>query len=853
MNRLKHDPPRLACPCISSPGLLISILPRLRSSARLSTLAPVFDPTGAVGYDLPSMSNRLFPLGVSLASFSTIALQLMLTRIYSVTMYYHFAFMVISLALLGLAISGVAIYLFPGLLATSQPSHPGRPGPGRTAGAFMWLFSLTSLWALHAAVSSPISLKGWQDNIGKLLALYFAASLPFLCSGFAISIAIASAKEKIGKIYAFDLVGAALGCVFVIPALSRLGGPGAILCNAAVGAVSAVLLTLSDQNGKKGKGLILPGVAAASALALLCLALLEPSARRFGIARNPDKFLGKREVLLEKWNAFSQVTVAPAGDKDHRWIFIDADAATRMWSGEIKEAGYQATRRIPEVRVASLVYSIRNQGTALIIGPGGGTDVISALFHGVTRVVGVEVNPIIVRSIMGERFAEYSGQLYRDPRVHVVVDEGRSYIRRSGELYASIQATLVDTWAASSSGAFTLSENNLYTVEAFQEFLGHLAKGGILTVTRWYDASSPREFLRLLALGRAALEARGVAPHDVERHFVLATDGERRGTVLLNRDPFTPEEIQALAKKASEDRLRILFSPYQHSPDEDQFLAAFVRAPSAATFLGELPYDASPTTDEKPFFFYNLRPRDLASLPTKIGHLELNNVGVAILLFLLAVSTAMTVLFVLLPLFLFRRDALQEERRSKLRVLAYFLCLGFGYILVEIGFMQQFVLFLGHPIYALAVVLATLLLASGLGSAISGWGARKYGTRGYVTRAVLALVVVLLLYAVSLRPLFHAMMGLVLPARIAVAAVLVLIPGLLMGALLPSGVRTANALGADLVPWAWGLNGATSVVGSILAVTLSMNFGFTVALGAGIAAYAIAMVSLPDTPSQRTA
>src|SRR4029079_17124747 len=255
---------------------------------------------------------------------------------------------------------------------------------------------------------------------------------------------------------------------------------------------------------------------------------------RFGEARNPDKFLGKRAVLFEKWNAFSQITVTPAGDPDYRWIFIDADAATRMWSGDIRASNYQAARRFPEIRVASLVYDLRHDGTALIIGPGGGTDVTSALSHGAPHVVGVEVNPVIVNQVMRSKYADWNGDLYRDPRVQIVVDEGRSYIRRAPDTFASIQATLVDTWAASSSGAFTLSENNIYTREAFSEFLDHLAPGGILAVTRWYDANSPKEFLRLVARGRAALEARGVAGIEVASYFAIATDNDRRGTLLLS-------------------------------------------------------------------------------------------------------------------------------------------------------------------------------------------------------------------------------------------------------------------------------------------------------------------------------
>jgi predicted membrane-bound spermidine synthase len=802
------------------------------------------------------MPNRLYAFAVALASFSTIALELLLTRIYSVTMYYHFAFMVISLALLGLAVAGVALYLFPRFFARRAPGSWGAMG--------MLAFSAGVLVALAIALRNPISLRGWRSSWGTLLAIYLAASLPFLASGFALSVAIASAGKNIGRIYAFDLIGAALGCLFVVPVLPPLGAPGAIVAVAALGALAALLFALTDRR----RGERLAWVAGGATLVLAIIALREPSAHLFGLARNPDKFLGNRSVLFEKWNAFSQITVAPASEADHRWLFIDADAATRMWSGQIRQGGFQAPRRFPEVRVASLVYALRHDGTALIIGPGGGTDVTSALAHGVPHVVGVEVNPIIVNDVMRSTFAGWNGDLYRDPRVQVVVDEGRSYIRRSRQAFASIQATLVDTWAASSSGAFTLSENNIYTVEAFTEFLNHLAPRGVLTVTRWYDATSPKEFLRLVALGRAALERRGVSAAEVPGHFAIATDNDRRGTLLLARDPYSPADLDILRTKAKEGALRLLFTPGGAVADggggggEDRFLHAFVEAPSAEQALAHLRYDASPTTDDHPFFFYNLRGRQLLSVLGRLGTLEFNNLGVAILILLLLLSLLMTLVLVVGPLVLLRRSALRQDRGQKLRLLGYFMCLGLGYILVEIGFMQKFVLFLGHPIYALAVVLATLLSASGAGSALSGWGNSRFGLRGFVVRATLTLAGLLAVYALGLTPLFHALLGLPLAVRVLCAIALIAPAGVLMGTLLPTGVRVAAQVvrqhgedggpadhdgggGNDLVAWAWSANGAASVVGSVLAMALSMNFGFTIALGVGITIYLLAAVLLP--------
>jgi SAM-dependent methyltransferase len=788
------------------------------------------------------MHPRLFPIAVGLVSFATIAVELLLTRIYSVTLYYHFAFMVISLAMLGLAVSGVGISLLPRVFDTKRT--------GLLASVFGLLFAVAAVYALKSAVQNPIRLYQWREDVGKLGTLYVSAGLAFLFSGFALSLAIAGAGKRIGTVYAYDLGGAAIGCMCVIPATSMLGAPGAILVAAAAGAVGASLFALSMPDRSR------PAVRALAALGLVAAAVLgvagvqENSARRFGVARNPTKFLGDREVLFERWNSFSQITVGVSGEPDYHWIFIDADAATRLWSGSIAADGWRAPLRIPEVRVAALAYALRHDGTALIIGPGGGTDVISALRAGAPRVIGVEVNPIIVNNVVRGQFAQWSGDLYRNPRVQVVVDEGRSFVRRAPEQFATIQATLVDTWAASSSGAFSCSENNIYTVEAVEEFLGHLRPGGLVAITRWYAPNSPKEFLRLLALAREALERRGVTPGDVRKHVVIAADGALRTVMLLNNRPFSDDDLALVERRAAEDGLQVLFLAGNPRPSEDAFLAGFLRAPSARDFLARLDYDATPTVDDRPFFFYNLRTADLLGLLKTVGAVPLNNLGIFVLLFLLVASTVFTLALVILPLLIFQRAALRERRTEKLRVLGYFLGIGLGFILVEMGFMQKFVLFLGHPTYALAVVLATLLGASGLGSALSERVCDRFGEQGATRRIAGALAGVLGVYALVLTPIFHTLLGLPLTVRIVIAAILVAAPGLLMGMLLPTGVRVANRMGSSIVAWGWGLNGGASVIGSVLAILLAMNAGFTVSLALGIVVYGLSAFVLPKTPEE---
>lgn len=773
----------------------------------------------------------MFSFAVAAASMATIALELVLTRIYSVTMYYHFAFLAISVALLGLATAGSTIFVLPRLFTSARAP--------RLASVFMLGFAVASLWALAAAVTSPISLTGWTANLGRLAHVYVAAAAPLVCSGFAISLAIANAGDAIERIYMVDLIGAGIGCVLIVPAIGLFGAPGAVLIVGALGALAALLFALVEQSRRN----ILILMSSLAVVALAVLGIREAADHRFGIVRNPAKFIGNRNVLFEHWNSFSQITVAPAGDSDHLWIFIDGDAATRLWKAPAVVAEPDPRLRIPEIRAAALVYALRPKGPAAIIGPGGGTDVISALRAGVARVVAIEINPIIIDRVVRGQFAALAGNLYTRPDVDVVIDEGRSYLRRTDDRFATIQATLVDTWAASSSGAFTLSENNLYTVEAFEEFFAALAPGGIVSITRWYDARSPAEFVRLLAIARTALERRGIDPSHSHDHIAVVTDGERRASLLVSRDPLSEADLSHLEQLIASAHVAALYVPGRARPDS--LLARVLETPALSDALATLPYLASPTTDNQPFFFYHQHLGDvlrrIGSAPTG----QVNDVGLYILIVLLGFSTLTAIAFVIAPLVVFRRRDLAVMRGPKLRVVAYFACLGLGFILVEIGFMQQFVLFLGHPVYSLAVVLSSLLIASGIGAAASAWLARRFGEVRAHWFAVGTLVVVLGGYALALTPLFNALIGLPLGARVAIAIGFVTLPGLGMGTFVPRGVRTANAIGSGLVAWGWGVNGATSVIGSTLAVVLPINFGFRFVLVVGLSVYVLAGLVLP--------
>jgi hypothetical protein len=318
---------------------------------------------------------------------------------------------------------------------------------------------------------------------------------------------------------------------------------------------------------------------------------------------------------------------------------------------------------------------------------------------------------------------------------------------------------------------------------------------------------------------------------------------------MVGRDPLTAADAQLFSDTLAADAtdkigkgIKVLYAPGRTN---DPALAAAIEAPDLATYLDALPYDSSPTTDNRPFYFYNLRFTDLGAAFGKDSNGQINNIGIVLLVLSLGFSLLATLAFVIIPLFVFRRGVLAEDRKPKLRVIGYFACIGLAFILVEIGFMQHFVLFLGHPVYALAVVLSSLLISSGIGAGLTPRLDTRLGADRARRLSALALIAILAVYGLALGSIFDALIHLALPLRIPIAALLVSLPGLAMGTFVPAGVRVAGSFGAGLVAWGWGINGATSVVGSVLAIMLSMNVGFTLALFAGVAIYALAYVALP--------
>jgi hypothetical protein len=463
-------------------------------------------------------------------------------------------------------------------------------------------------------------------------------------------------------------------------------------------------------------------------------------------------------------------------------------------------------------------------------------------------VTGIEINPIIVNDIMRDRYAEFSHRLYQRPGVQIHIADGRSWVRNSRDQYDVLQMTLVDTWASTAAGAFALSENNLYTVEAFREYFDHLKSDGMLAITRW-EFQQPREALRVLSVAMEALRRAGNY-NELWRNFVvvgrgvLNTDGVAV-TVLAKKSAFTEEEEVSIRSHISQSGLALLYAPSlaessQLAPGGDPFRQLAVSG-DPYRFAREYRFNVAPVFDDSPFFFFNLKAAQVWSSRWAHGIDWKVNVGVVVLLVVLVISTLSVAVFLLLPL------ALKGRSHGGAGIqLMYFVVVGLGYILVEIAFIQRFVLFLGHPVYALTVVIFLMLLASGAGSFVSR---RWLPDPARVWAPLLAIVVVVIAYVWLIPPLLRSLIGLSFAPKLLLSAALLIPIGLMMGMPFPTGLRalakTATFGGNNSIEWAWALNAASSVLGSVLAMVIAIQFSLTATLACGACAYLLAIACTP--------
>jgi len=788
-------------------------------------------------------------LSLFLLSLSVLLMEVCLTRIFSVLSWHHFAYLIISLALLGFGAAG-------SYLTVGRRFSDGRIIPERL-GHFAWLFSLTAIAAVVLAskirfYAVDIVLYRDYSNALSLLMLYVVVGIPFFFAGVCIGRVVALAGDRVNQFYFADLVGAGIGALAALAVINHLGAVAGVFLTATLAALVACILGVGRIRWRRwAYGLTGLGAAGLTVLAASSnfLPLYYPPSK--------DLFRGENRVEYSKWHVVGKIDVTrPAAGY---WSFGGALArrftdpppqVQGIYQDGAAPTGIMLLNEPPEnvpilgEYLQGVAYTVQPVRRALVIGVGGGIDALIAMHHGAGTIVGVDLNPVTVHAVK-ERYRDRCPVLWDGDRFEMIVAEGRHYLTRTGERFDVIQLSGVDTFAALSTGAYALSENFLYTQEAMADYWDHLSADGILSFSRWLF-TPPRETLRLLTTQLAMLEDAGQV--ELWRHIVILAGPAYKARspwaeTLLKRSPFTKGQVDRLIQWADERGFEVLYDPYH---ERDNTFNQFARADARgrAALIEAYPFNVRPTTDDDPFFFHFYRWGSLLGLASGKSGLAGSSGGYGITrvplgLIILALSLVqmlvLTVVLVIAPLWMRRR--LRSHGRGRFGLFLYFAALGLGFMFIAITLLQKFSVFVGGPVYSMAITLASILVFSGVGSYLAR--AFRNAPGRWLTGVILVLAAATIGEIAFLNRLLPHLMGLSLPARWLITGAAILPVALVMGMPFPTGLRLVERVDESMRPWAWGVNACATVIGSMLCVLLSIYAGFTATLLTAIGIYGV--------------
>jgi hypothetical protein len=806
--------------------------------------------------------TRRHLLPVATLAGATLLLESTLTRLLAVAQFYHFAFLVISLALLGFGASGTLLGVSPRLGRIPLERLLPRVGTGFALSVGLAYVVINFL----PFDSYSIAWDGRQ--VVYFILYYLALALPFLISGLGVGAALAASTGHSHLVYAANLLGSGIGALLAPLMLHLAGVPGAVLASALLG---ASLASLGRWSAIKGRWLVALRVVSLMGVVAFCLL----SVQNFwgngwlGMTVSPYKGLsyawqypGSR-TILRRWNAISRLdVVADAGTRQlpglsyqylgnpppQYGLSLDADALQPITL--VQAEAFEAAGYLPE----AVAFHLKPGAEALVLEPAGGLGVLQALAGDAARVTAVLDNPIIPEALFR---SVPKWDIYKHPKVETVIETGRVFLRRLGLQYDLIFFPLTDAYRPVSSGAYSLAENYNLTVETFEAALSRLNPGGILVITRWVQIP-PSESLRLVATLVEAMEHLYINHPDEK---LVAYRGIQTMTVLVKPSGWTTSELVTVSNFATDRRYDLVWAPGIQDYQVNQFnrlpQPAFYQAigglftfTDRSAFYAAYPYAIEPATDDQPFFFHFFTWAQTPEVFATLGRTwqPFGGSGYFVLLALLLLVLLLSGGLILAPLVYQRVIPLvsrhREERTSRsthtrgdrLRVLLYFSLLGLAFLFVEIPLIQRAILLLGHPTYAFTVVVLVLLLFSGLGSTL-------VRSPALPRRVVLGLLVLLAFTTpFGFAHLAEVALGWAYWARVALVTVSIAPLALLMGMPFPLGLAWLEGNAPGLIPWAWAVNGCASVIASVLAAILALSFGFTVVLVLGGVMYAGAVV-----------
>jgi len=789
-------------------------------------------------------------VGLFLVSAASLCFEINLTRLFSVSQFYHFAFLVVSIALLGYGASGTFLAVV-------------KPKPGKILGRiFPWMagcagFCMVGSYLLVNLLpfdSYSIAVKPTQVFI--LLCHYAVLSSPFFFSGLIVSLMLCQYPASGNKVYAMNLVGSAAGCLVAVSIPMWLGGEGMVSFSAFIAILAGLLFWFGDRHpalmGRKSSVGKLGFLIANLAFLLFIMGW------RAGFGEVPGFFELKisaykslsyamqspeASVVSSKWNSYSRVDVVKSSSlhsvpglsyryterlPDIQGMFVDGDNLNAILplGSDLAFASY-----LP----AAATFELNPGASVLILNPMGGMDVQAALELGASQVKAVESNPLVIDAAM---------TVYNQVDVDLEYASGRSFLHRGQQHFDIIHMPLTDSYHPVSSGAYALAEDYRYTVESVQDMINNLQPEGFLVITRWLQ-EEPSEWLRTFALVVTALEEENLDPSTQ----IVALRGYNTGTLLVKKSPFTKEEMATLRTFSEEKAFDLAFGPGLDDADinrynilpEPVYFQTFQNLLSATPredFYNEYPYAVQPPTDDHPFFGHYFKWSQMDDILSSLGVTwqPFGGAGYLIVLILLVFATLLAGILILLPVMILRKN---KKTLNQGKVLLYFASIGFAYLLVEMILIQRFILYLDQPVYAFTAVLFCILFFSGLGSR---FGIRKLP----LSKVFLILIGLLLGYILILPQFLHATLGFPLAARLALTVLLVAPLGFLMGIPFPSGLARIRTHHLDplkdqwQVAWIWAVNGACSVIASILASLLSFSFGLRITFVVGVGFYSLA-------------
>ncbi|MFQ5984745.1 MAG: spermidine synthase [Alphaproteobacteria bacterium] len=801
---------------------------------------------------------------VSVLSAGVLGYEILLMRLFSIIQWSHFAYMIISLALLGFGASGTFLALSQGwLLPRFAVAFPAAAA----------MFGLTSVGGYALAQRLPFNpLEVVWDARQQLylFELYLILAVPFFCAATCIGMALSRFRERIGRIYRYDLTGAGTGALGVVVALFAFPPADCLRLVGGAGFLAAALGRLAGgSRAARLEALALVAVAVAATLAWPAdwLALRVSPYKELSLAlRVPDA-----AVVEERSSPLGLLTIVESPTIPFRHapglslnattepppqlgVFTDANSLTAITRFD----GNPEPLAFLDGQSGALPYHLLDRPRVLILGLGGGAGLLRALYHGASAVDAVELNPQMV-ALVGRTFADFAGRPFDADGVRIHVAEARGFVARADAAYDLIELSLLDSFSAAAAGVYALSESTLYTVEALEAYLRRLNPGGFLAITRWLKLP-PRDGLKLFATALRALERSGVS--DPARRLALIRSWKTT-TLLVKNGAFTNEETAALRAFSEARSFDVAYYPGMPAEEanrynqlERPYLYEGARAligPDREAFFDKYKFHVAPATDDRPYFFRFFTWRVLPELLALRGRggVALVEWGYVILISTLVQAVAASLVLILLPLAALRRRGGElKASRHGLRVVVYFLALGLAFLFVEIAFIQRFALFLSHPLYAIAVVLCGFLVFAGLGSGFAPRLTHLVGERAGPGRPGLALalavggiVTAALVYLVLLPPLFDWLRPIPDAGKVAVTLALIAPLGFCMGMPFPLGLTRLAVAAPGWIPWAWGINGCASVASAVLATVLAIHFGFTAVVGLAAGLYVVAALA----------